>query len=61
MLDYLETLLAFLFSQLQSFWVPLVFFNYFHFAILCKSINTELNTIIKSTYILYIVRLRKPN
>ena len=35
-------LLMYLYSSLQRFWPPLVFF--FHFAVLCKSINTKLNT-----------------
>ena len=40
-LDFLETFFVYMHSSLQRLWPPLVFC--FHFEVLCKSINSELN------------------
>ena len=51
MLDLLETFLVYVYSSLQRFWPT--FFFFFFFAILCKSINIELNASEISLYTLY--------
>ena len=56
MSDLLETFLVDMYSSLQRFWPPLVFFIAINFfAILCKSVNTGLNVNEINLYSLYSV------